>query len=228
MAQEDPTRRSLGRRLRSAARPSLGLALTGLGIVIGIGALLVGRDQAQRSDQAQVRVCRGETLRATVRRQARARETHQASRPISSHATVTATEATGDGGRVSVTATASGRRTLVVRAVVTAMGDGAVTLTARGRACAFDSDRKEAGFRAGLEAKRRAQAAAERRAGSEARSRARAQARSRGQADARRRAQAKLDRSEPGEQAELDETTREDARDKAREDAKQRAESGTT
>lgn len=212
-----------GRRLRAAARPSLGLALTALGLLVGGAAILVQRGQDDPKQQPQAKVCRTETVRATVRRQARSRQTHEARRPISARATVTATEATPDGGKVSVTATASGRRTLVVRAVVTVTGRGAVTRPARGRACAYDADRGEAGFGAAIEAKRRAQAGAERRDGPEARRRARRDAVGKGQADARRRAQAKLDRSEPAEQAELDQSTRDDARDKARREAREQA-----
>ena len=212
-----------GRRLRAAARPSLGLALTGLGVLVGVAALLVHRSEGDPADGPQVRVCRTEAARAVVRRQARSRQRYEARRPINSRASVTATEATPDGGKVTVTATAGGRRTLVVQAVVSATGNGAVTVPVRARACAYDSDRDEAGFSAAIEAKRRAQRRAQRRGGPEARRRARRDARDRAKADARRRAEAKLDRSEPREQAELDETTRQEARDKAREDARQQA-----
>ena len=212
-----------GRRLRAAARPSLGLALTALGVLVAVGAILLQRSQGDPADGPRVRECRTEAVRATVRRRARVRETHVARRPISSRASVTATEAAPDGGRVTVTATASGRRTLLVRAVVTAGGDAAVTSTERARACALDSDRGEAGFRASIEAKRRGRARAERRLGPEARRRARADARSRARADARRRAQLKLEGSVAREQAELDETIRENARRKAREDARRQA-----
>ena len=212
-----------GRRLRAAARPSLGLALTAMGLLVGVGAILLQRSEGDPPEGPKVRVCRTEAVRATVRRQARSRQVHVARRPISSRASVTATEATADGGKVTVTATANGRRTLLVRAEVTAGGNGAVTVTERTRACALDSDRDEGAFRASIEAKRRGQARAERRVGAEARRRARRDAVRRGQASARRSAQVKLDRSEPEEQAQLDEATREDARRKAREDAKAEA-----
>lgn len=212
-----------GRRLRAAARPSLGLALTALGVIVGVGAILVHRTQDDPADRPAVRVCRTEAVRATVRRQSSSRQIHVAKRPINSRASVTATEAVPGGGKVTVTATASGRRTLVVRAVVSAGGKGAVTVTERARACALDPDPREAGFRASIEAKRRGQARAERRVGAEARRRARRDAVGRAKADARRRARVKLDRSEPREQADLDQTTREEARKEARADAKEKA-----
>ncbi len=212
-----------GRRLRAAARPSLGLSLTALGVLVGVAAILVQRSQDDPAETPTVRVCRSEQVRATVRREARSREAHVARRPISSRASVTASEATPAGGRVTVTATASGRRTLVVRAEVTGTGSAAITAVERARACARDGNRGEAGFRASIDAKRRGQARAERRLGRVARRRARRDAERRGQADARRRAQAKLDRSEPEEQAELDRSTREDAAAKARADAREEA-----
>ena len=212
-----------GRRLRAAARPSLGLALTALGVLVGVGAFLLQRDQDDPDDGPRVRVCRTEAIRATVRRQARSRETHVARRPITSRASVIATETTPEGGRVTVTASATGSRTLVVRAEVTGVGNAAMTATERVRACALDRDRGEAGFKASIESKRRGQARAERRLAAEVRRAARRDAERKGQADARRRAAARLDRSQPQEQAELDEATREDARKKAREDARRQA-----
>ena len=61
----------LGRRLRAAARPSLGLALTAAGVLVAIVALAAGLGHdGERATGPPVRVCRTEVTRASVERHA--------------------------------------------------------------------------------------------------------------------------------------------------------------
>jgi hypothetical protein len=57
-----------GGRLRRAARPSLGLALTGLGVVVAVIAVVAGSGHGGSPVGKPVTVCRTETVRSTVRR----------------------------------------------------------------------------------------------------------------------------------------------------------------
>jgi len=218
-------RPGLGRRLRRAARPSLGLALTGAGALIAVVAIASGLgDENDRATGPPVRVCRSETIRTSVARRAKARETVTRHRPISAGATVNAREAFPDGGAsVAVTASATARRTLVVTARVSAVGRGSVTVPARARACARDPNRDEAGFRASLRAKQRAQARAQRIGAPRALAAARRDATDRARQDGGRQAQSRLRSAAAEQQPELERQATDDARLKARANAQARA-----
>lgn len=217
-------RSNFGHRLRGAARPSLGVALTAAGALLAVVAIASSRGGDDRTAGPPVRVCRTETVRAIVRRQAEARETVTRQRPISATAKVTAREALPEGrGSVAVTASATARRTLVVTARVSGVGRRSVTVPARARACARDSDREEAGFRASLRAKRRAQARARRRGAPRALAAARQEARRRAQASGGRQAQSRLDSAAAEQRPELQQEAKDDARLRARAGAQARA-----
>lgn len=224
MPEQSPP--GFGRRLRAAARPSLGLALTAVGVLVAVVAIVSSRsgDDNDRAAGPPVRECRIETVRATVARQAKARETVTRRRPISATASATAKEALAQGGgSVAVRASATARRTLVVTARVPAVGRGSVTVPARARACARASDRSEAGFRASLRAKRRAQAKAKRLGAPRALAAARQDASRRARESGGRQAQSRLDSAAAEQQPELEQEAKDDARLKARAGAQSRA-----
>jgi len=199
-----------GRRLRGAARPSLGVALTTIGAVIAVVAVI--SNHGRQSPQGHpAKVCRSVSARTTIRRTASSRQWVTRRRPISATERVTASEQALDGS-----------------ASVTVVAAGSATEPARASACAFDRDRSEAGYRAGVEAKRRATAKARRVAAPKAARRAHRNAIARARRRAVAGAEARLDKAALQQQPRIEEEARSNAMEHARAAARARAATAAT
>jgi hypothetical protein len=203
-------------KLRERARPSIGIALAAVGVVLAIVLTTDGADEPDspppqaREGPESVSACERVTETVTVRRGARAEAQHTAERQLTARETATA-EAELGGNPITSTAAATVRGSAEATATAEVTAVGSARATASARACARDGTEPEAVSRARRRAGIKARRMAVREAAPRASAAARRNARTRAEARARTLAERRVAEAASAQRAKLSARARSEA-----------------